>query len=360
MNFDFVLSDETKNSYDSIVKTDGIDTTSFEKNPIMLYMHERKHVVGRWENIRKENGKLIATAIFDDTTELARTVKAQVEKGFLRAASIGCEAIEEKQLKDGTIVFTKTILKEASIVDLPANANAIRLQNKDNKKSLVLAANMVHPGNLDEEVDFRKELIELLEIDENATDAQILDELKSVFYLLKVGESPVDDAVKDGYISENDRENYCKMARIDSDLFQRFINSRKAERETETKKAVSLAVSDGRVKSYQRDLFEQIGVKMGLETLSKLLSYFSKSVRVMEVLDGGDRSNWTLSDYRKYRPNDLKENPALFYKLLAQENETPERITKENVLDYWRKYRAEELKDNPQLYNQLIKQYGTK
>lgn len=80
----------------------------------------------------------------------------------------------------------------------------------------------------------------------------------------------------------------------------------------------------------------------------------------MEVLDGGDRSNWTLSDYRKYRPNDLKENPALFYKLLARENETPERITKENVLDYWRKYRAEELKDNPQLYNQLIKQYGTK
>lgn len=359
MNYDFILSDETKNCYNCIVKTDGIDTTAFEKNPVMLYMHERTHVVGKWENIRKDGGKLIATAVFDDSTELSRTVKAQVEKGFLRAASIGFDIVEEKNGKDGVVIFTKTILKEASIVDIPGNQNAVKLTYKGSMKSMILAA-MVHPANLEEKINFREELIELLELDEKATDEQILQELKTVLYLLKTGSEKIEDAVKDGYISENDRENYCKMARIDSDLFKNIINSKKAERETEAKKAVSLAVSDGRVKSYQRDLFEQIGVKMGLETLSKLLSYFSKSVRVMEVLDGGDRSNWTLSDYRKYRPNDLKENPALFYKLLAQENETPERITKENVLDYWRKYRAEELKDNPQLYNQLIKQYGTK
>lgn len=359
MNFDFVLSDETKNCYGIIIKTDGIDTTTFEKNPIMLYMHERKHVVGRWENIRKQNGKLIATAVFDDTTELSRTVKNQVEKGFLRAASIGGDCIECEEQKDGTLIYTKIVLQEASIVDLPANTNAIRLQNNGNKKSFVLCG-MVHPGNLEEKVNFRNELIELLGLDENATDQQILDELKSVLYLLKVENPPVDDAIKDGYISENDRDNYSKMARFDLDLFKKIINSKKEERETEAKKAVSLAVTDGRVKCYQRDLFEQIGVKMGLETLSKLLSYFSRTVRVSEFLDGGDRSNWTLSDYRKYRPNDLKENPALFYRLLAIENETPERITKENVLDYWRKYRAEELKNNPQLYNQLIKQYGTK
>lgn len=54
----FVISDESVNSYGYIVKTDGRDTTAFERNPVMLYMHERKTVVGRWENIRKEGNKL--------------------------------------------------------------------------------------------------------------------------------------------------------------------------------------------------------------------------------------------------------------------------------------------------------------
>ena len=43
----FVISDESVNSYGYIVKTDGIDITAFERNPVMLYMHERKTVVGR-------------------------------------------------------------------------------------------------------------------------------------------------------------------------------------------------------------------------------------------------------------------------------------------------------------------------
>ena len=61
----FIVSDETKNCFGMIVKTDGINTESFIKNPVMLYMHERKTVVGRWENLRKDGSKLIADAVFD-------------------------------------------------------------------------------------------------------------------------------------------------------------------------------------------------------------------------------------------------------------------------------------------------------
>ncbi len=32
----FVLSDESRNSYGFVVLTDGIDTTAFERNPVML------------------------------------------------------------------------------------------------------------------------------------------------------------------------------------------------------------------------------------------------------------------------------------------------------------------------------------
>lgn len=100
----FVVSDESVNSYGFVIRTAGIDTARFERNPVMLYMHERKTVVGRWENIRKDGKKLLANAVFDDTTELGSTVKAQVEKGFLRSASIGVDILESKREGDVEVV----------------------------------------------------------------------------------------------------------------------------------------------------------------------------------------------------------------------------------------------------------------
>lgn len=48
-NVTFVISDESVNSYGKVILTDGIDISQFERNPVMLYMHERATVVGRWE-----------------------------------------------------------------------------------------------------------------------------------------------------------------------------------------------------------------------------------------------------------------------------------------------------------------------
>ena len=42
----FVISDESVNSYGKVILTDGIDISQFERNPVMLYMHERATVVG--------------------------------------------------------------------------------------------------------------------------------------------------------------------------------------------------------------------------------------------------------------------------------------------------------------------------
>ena len=93
----FVLSDESVNSRGFVVLTEGIDTSVFEQNPVMLYMHVLDgNVIGRWENIRKEDNKLLADAVFDDSTELGAQVKKQVEGGFLRAVSIGIEAITKR------------------------------------------------------------------------------------------------------------------------------------------------------------------------------------------------------------------------------------------------------------------------
>ena len=121
----FLLSDESVNSYGEIIKTNGIDTTRFEKNPVMFYQHEQTEIVGRWENIRKKDGALFADAVFDDTSETGKRVKTKVEKGFLRAASIGINILEEQENEKGQTIITKCELIEASIVDLPSNKNAV-------------------------------------------------------------------------------------------------------------------------------------------------------------------------------------------------------------------------------------------
>ena len=80
----FTVSDETLNSYGGVILTSGINIARFQRNPIMLYMHDRdKGVIGRWENIAKEGDKLTAVAVFDDATELGAKVKHQVESNIV-------------------------------------------------------------------------------------------------------------------------------------------------------------------------------------------------------------------------------------------------------------------------------------
>ena len=111
----FLVSDESDNSHGFKVLTEGIDITQFEKNPIMLYMHERPTIIGMWKNLRKEDGKLYADAVFDTESEKGGEVARQVEKGFLRGASIGI-TYQKEDLKNG--VLEKCRLFEISIVDM--------------------------------------------------------------------------------------------------------------------------------------------------------------------------------------------------------------------------------------------------
>ena len=144
MAYTFVVSDESINSYGFRVLTDGIDLKQFKKNPIMLYMHKRNtwqptgdEVIGRWENIRKEKGKLLADAVFDEDNKFAKKIADKVRGGFIKMASIGIVkkevSTEKKHLKSGQTraTVTKSNLNEISIVDMGGNDNALKLY-KDN------------------------------------------------------------------------------------------------------------------------------------------------------------------------------------------------------------------------------------
>jgi len=149
----FVLYDDSVYDRDfEKVLVAGIDTTNFMKNPVMLLQHNSHRTpIGLWQNPRVEGTKLLADAVFDETTldddELVAIDK--VKKGFLKAVSIGfmptanpikvypepgtpeAEALAVLRYRDCYHIFEKCELYEASIVTLPSNPNAVRIKSID-------------------------------------------------------------------------------------------------------------------------------------------------------------------------------------------------------------------------------------
>jgi len=142
----FILSDESLNSYGFWVLTSGIDLKQFKKNPVMLWNHFRAYrgttdevlPIGKWENIRIENGQLKADAVFDQNDEFAKKIEAKVEAGIINMASIGmCPPFtfseDKAYLKQGQTRATviKCKLREASVSDIGSNDNALTLYDEN-------------------------------------------------------------------------------------------------------------------------------------------------------------------------------------------------------------------------------------
>jgi HK97 family phage prohead protease len=133
----FVLSDgDAVNSNGYRIDISGVDLTRFNFNPVMLYEHDPKNVVGRWTDIRKEDHGLTAIPEFDTEDTEVLVIAGKVERGFLNGASVGI-IVKEAQEIDGVPVVTKSELFEASIVSVPADARAVRLYN-ENLESLTV------------------------------------------------------------------------------------------------------------------------------------------------------------------------------------------------------------------------------
>jgi HK97 family phage prohead protease len=90
MDKTFILSDSSViNSYGFKVDLKGLNTDRFKDNPVMLFEHDGRNVIGRWNNLRVDGGKLMAEAEFDTDDTLGKEVSRKVEKGFLKGCSAG-------------------------------------------------------------------------------------------------------------------------------------------------------------------------------------------------------------------------------------------------------------------------------
>lgn len=282
----FLVSDESDNSYGFKVLTEGIDTTQFEKNPIMLYMHERPTIIGRWENLRKEGNKLYADAIFDTESEKGKEVARQVEQGFLRGASIRI-TYQKEDLKNG--VLEKCKLYEISIVDLGSNPNALKLYNDTEFASLYF-----------ENITAQNFLADAL-----GADDRTLQGMAEQIGALRQG-------VKGllAFKKEVDEDRAIEIeALLDIAVGRKVIPEHLKE----------LQKKDFEKDFYQakKNLITAIFGTYPIKTFSPIQE-IEKTRRALANKSGKSKIDWGLEEYRKFAPDELEKDKELYQRLVDE------------------------------------------
>lgn len=302
----FILSDESVNSHGDIVKTEGIDITRFLKNPVMLYNHSHEYgIIGRWEKLRIENGALIADAVFDEQEEYGKRIKEKLEQGFINSVSIAINVVEEHE-EQGINVIYKSELVEVSIVDIPSNKNAVK-NFKNGSKTLYFSYQQKTQNK-----SLRFNLIQCLSLATNDTDTDILNSVKQ----LKINsENEIEKAFKMGLIDGKEKD-LLTFSR-DKTAVTDYLSKAKIEAKKEID---DILRNDKKLNPWERQWYHEIGEKLGIKMLKNILKN-TPSHKLIDQLQTNEniRSGWTLDDYRKKAPEELKNKPGLYKALMEQE-----------------------------------------
>ena len=275
-----IISTEAVNSYGTRVLTSGIDLSQYERNPVLLWMHRRSWEpgampIGRIENLRIEDSKLIGMPVFDQNDPFAKQIESKWENGFLRMASAGLVILETSSDPafvlpgQGRETVTRSILEEVSIVDIGANDEALQLWGGE--KLLKLAAGEDSPalpllaraGQADETTDeeqtenpnnnkkMNTEQLQLLGLPESATEEQITAALN----LMKTKADSVES---------------MQLAALTQ--------------------AVDTAIAENKILGGQRDHFIELGKTAGLSMLTDTLKAMVPQKKPIDMLTLGKES----------------------------------------------------------------------
>lgn len=151
---EFCLTDDSVNVYGYRLLTSGLLMDEVKKNPIGFKMHNRDSgVVVRWEDFRLSDDKVYAKPIINLSHPQGATIVAEIENGFLNAASVGrivcLDASDDKALMlpgQTGLTITEWFPREISLVDIPGNYNALANLFDINDNELNLA-DFVKPKN---------------------------------------------------------------------------------------------------------------------------------------------------------------------------------------------------------------------
>lgn len=329
-----IISTEAVNSYGSRVLTAGIDLSQYERNPVLLWMHRRSWEpgampIGRVENLRIEDGKLIGTPVFDQNDDFAKQIESKWENGFLRMASAGLEPIETTpdpalvvpgQTRE-TVARSKLI--EVSIVDIGGNDEALQLYGAEGKL-LKLAAGEDNPG---------LPLLQLTNETEPAPDNE-------------PGEGEANNNPKPNSTMTKEQKALLGLPEDATEeqvtaaltLMKGRADSAETIQLAAVTQAVDQAVVERRILAEQRDHYIKLGKAAGIEMLRDTLTTLHPQQKPTETINLGKQS----------APGS-GEAPRTYAKL----GEVPEaerlELRKSNKAEYMRLFKAEYGVDCPTL-----------
>lgn len=299
------ISNDSLNSYGFRVLTSGLDVAQYNRNPVLLYMHERGNVVGYVKDLKVENSEVTGELMFDCASELSQRCKMQFEFGSLRMVSAGLEIIEMSEDKDLLVAgqtrptITKSKLFEVSITDVGANDDALVLQRSGKMITLGRDSDcdlpLLNNNNKQKTEEMENKTIALqLGLPETATDAEISAKLSEL------------NALKEQNVSLLKEKESLTLVNITN--------------------LVTQAIAEKRLEEKDKDQFVELGKKIGAEELEKTLKAMHPAVKLSSVLGhqggapAGEQNFTKLSEVPADQIATLRsENPKEYKRLYKNE-----------------------------------------
>lgn len=285
-----VISTSGLNSYGFRVLTSGIDIRQYQRNPILLWMHNRPYMgtknevlpIGTVKDIQVDGDRLTGTLMFDEKDEFAKQIQDKWDAGILKMVSAGLDVIERSS--DPSVLLpgqtretvTKSKLVEVSVVDIGANDEALALRHSG--KMLCLADN-INDSVLNDIINPIKQQLNTFN-------------MKAICIKLGLPETATENEV------------LAKIEALQGQAAQAV--QLKKEREEQLRKALTEAVDEAvrlqKITADKKQMFIAIGEKIGLAQLKETFNLMSGAVRPSNIIN---QSATGVTEYKK-----LSEVPA--------------------------------------------------
>lgn len=300
------ISNESLNCYGTRVLTTGMNVEQYNRNPVLLYMHQRGQVIGYVKDLKVENGEVTGELVFDEASELSVRCKKQWEFGSLKMVSVGIDILETSDspefLMQGQTAptITKSKLFEVSLVDIGANDDAIVLQ-KDGVR-LTLGKNAA-------------EVLTLLHSNNNNKKTKKMDQEKLA---LELGlPKDADEATINAKLAK------LKADGAEADTLRQERDTLRAAR-IET--LVNAAIAEKKIGEDKKQQFLDLGKKIGADELKQTFDAMSPQVKLSNIVGAGEAPAGGHAEYKKLSdvPSEelaklREQNPAQYKKLYKAE-----------------------------------------
>ena len=298
------ITNDRLNSYGTRVLTAGMDVEQYERNPVLLYMHERGKVIGYVKDLKVEDGEVTGELMFDEASELSVRCKKQWEFGSLKMVSAGLDILETSEEAELLVqgqtcpTITKSKLFEVSLVDIGANDDAIVLQKDGRKITLGKDSECPLPmlnNNKKQKQMEQKQYALQLGLPETATEAEIAAKIREL-----------------------------TAAKQENETLRK-------EKETLTLASITAvaekAVGEKRIGAEKKEEFVNLGKEIGQEKLERIISAMAPQMKLSAVIGHqGGASTQQPATYKKLSdvPQDellalRKEQPEEYKRLYKEE-----------------------------------------